>query len=132
MIQRRCGLCTQDIAATEQLAFIGETNAQYYLEPPLHHSCAAYALQVCPRLHAAGECIEVALTQTYELAEDRITGMTPEGELRRATFPFGDPLSRHLGILEFYLAFPISPTRLTGPAWLAEHLSQPSQGAPSA
>lgn len=132
MTQRRCGLCTQDIAATEQLAFIGETDAQYYLEPPLHHSCAAYALQVCPRLHAAGESIEVALTQTYELAEDRITGMTPEGELRRAMFPLGDPLSRHLGILEFYLAFPVSPTRLTGPAWLAEHLSRPSQGAPSA
>lgn len=50
MLQRQCGLCTETIAPSAQLAFIGETNAQYYLEPPLHQVCAAYALQVCPVL----------------------------------------------------------------------------------
>lgn len=118
MTRRRCGLCTKYIATTEQLAFIGETNAAYYLEPPLHLSCAAYALQVCPRLHAAGDRIEVCLTHTYTLAEDRITGLTPEGDPARATFRFGDPLARDLAVLEFYLAFPAAPERRSGPAWL--------------
>jgi len=120
MVQRLCDLCTKNIAASEQLVFVGETDAQYYLEPPLHQACAAYALQVCPRLHANGDRIEVALAQTYMLTEDRITGMTAEGGLRRARFPFGDPVARHLAVLEFYLATPVAPTRRTGPAWLAE------------
>jgi hypothetical protein len=120
MTHRLCGLCTKGIDAAEQLVFVGETDAQYYLEPPLHRDCAAYALQVCPRLHAAGERIEVALTQTYTLTEDRITGMTAEGGLRRAKFTFRDPVARHLAVLEFYLASPAAPIRLTGPTWLAE------------
>ncbi|MEU0108485.1 hypothetical protein ABZ313_24425 [Streptomyces sp. NPDC006251] len=120
MVQRRCGLCTQHIEAPGQLVFIGETDAQYYLEPPLHPLCAAYALQVCPVLHAAGERIEVAVTESYTLAEDRITGMTAEGTLRRSVFPFGNPLARLLAVLEFYLAFPDAPERLPGPVWLAE------------
>jgi hypothetical protein len=119
MVQRLCGLCTQGIGATEQLVFVGETDAGYYLEPPLHEDCAAYALQVCPRLHAAGDRIEVALAQTYTLMEDRIMGMTAGGELRRARFDFGDPVARYLGVLEFYLAVPTAPIRLTGPEWTA-------------
>lgn len=119
MVQRLCGLCTKGIATVEQLAFVGETDAGYYLEPPLHQDCAAYALQVCPRLHAAGDRIEVALAQTYTLMEDRIVGMTAGGELRRARFTFGDPVARHLAVLEFYLAVPVAPTRLTGPEWMA-------------
>ncbi|MEU2357738.1 hypothetical protein ABZ599_33000 [Streptomyces misionensis] len=79
MVRLLCGLCTKGIGAMEQLVFVGETDAGYYLEPPLHQDCAAYALQVCPRLHAAGERIEVALAQTYTLLEDRITGMTAGG-----------------------------------------------------
>ncbi|WSM44678.1 hypothetical protein OIE78_34480 (plasmid) [Streptomyces cellulosae] len=120
MLQRRCGLCTRDIEPTGQLVFVGETSAQYYLEPPLHPLCAAYALQVCPVLHAAGERIEVALTQSYALAEDRITEMTDEGKMRRSTVPFGHPFAPYLGVLEFYLAFPETPERLPGPVWLAQ------------
>ncbi|MFF3959153.1 hypothetical protein ACFYY1_39065 [Streptomyces sp. NPDC001890] len=123
MAQRRCGLCTQGIEPTAQLVFIGEANAPYYLEPPLHPLCAAYALQVCPALHAAGESIEVALTHSYALAEDRITGVSADGTLRRSVFPFHDLAARLLAVLEFYLAFPDTPERLTGSKWLA-------QGAP--
>ncbi|MFJ8752019.1 hypothetical protein ACIREO_22215 [Streptomyces sp. NPDC102441] len=125
MTQRRCGLCTKGIPSTEQLAFIGETAAPYYLEPPLHLSCAAYALQVCPRLHAAGESIEVALAHAYTLTEERITGMTSEGGFVRAQFRFGDPMARQLAVLEFYLAVPDAPERRTGPAWLVELAQQP-------
>jgi len=121
MVQRRCGLCTQPIEPTAQLVFVGGIDAQYYLEPPLHPLCTAYALQVCPVLHAAGERIEVALTQSYTLAEDRITGVSADGTLRRSTFPFGDLVARHLAVLEFYLAFPDAPERLTAPTWLAQH-----------
>ncbi|WP_159399781.1 hypothetical protein [Streptomyces alboflavus] len=120
MIRRQCGLCTKRIAAGEVLAFIGEANARYYLEPPLHQPCAAYAVQVCPRLHAAGERIEVALTGAYDLWEDRITGATPEGNLWRAQFRLGDPAARLLAVLEFYLAYPVAPRRVTAPSWLAE------------
>ncbi|MFF8431022.1 hypothetical protein ACF07Y_38995 [Streptomyces sp. NPDC016566] len=120
MTQRQCGLCTQGIRPTDQLVFIGETNAQYYLEPPLHPLCAAYALQVCPVLHASGERIEVALTHSYTLAEDRITGVSADGTMRRSVFAFGDPVAHHLAVLEFYLAFPDTPERRTGPKWLGQ------------
>lgn len=119
MVQRLCGLCTKGIDMMEQVVFVGETDAPHYLEPPLHQDCAAYALQVCPRLHAAGERIEVALAHTYLLLEDRITGVMAEDEWRRATFTFGDPVARHLAVLEFYLAIPATPIRLTGPEWVA-------------
>lgn len=59
------------------------------------------------------------IAQTYTLMEDRITGMTAEGELRRARFAFGDPVARLLAVLEFYLAVPAAPIRLTGPEWVA-------------
>ncbi|MFD6471769.1 hypothetical protein [Streptomyces goshikiensis] len=121
MIRRECGLCTLAIEPTAQLVFIGETEARYYLEPPLHPHCAAYALQVCPVLHAAGDTIEVALTHTYTLAEDRITGVSPGGQLRRGVFPYRNLAARHLAVLEFYLAFPDTPERVTAPTWLAEH-----------
>ncbi|MFJ9580627.1 hypothetical protein ACIRQF_30090 [Streptomyces sp. NPDC101191] len=121
MRQRRCGLCTQAITPLAQLVFVGESDAAYYLEPPLHPLCAAYALKVCPVLHAAGESIEVALTTSYTLAEDRITGVSADGALRRAVFPVGDPAAHHLAVLEFYLAFPHTPERLTAPTWLAQH-----------
>ncbi|RNG14336.1 hypothetical protein EEJ42_31430 [Streptomyces botrytidirepellens] len=121
MVQRRCGLCTQAIEPTAQLVFIGESDARYYLGPPLHPLCAAYALQVCPVLHAEGERIEVALTQSYALAEDRITAVSADGALRRSAFPFGDLGAHHLAVLEFYLAFPDAPERLTAPTWLAQH-----------
>ncbi|MFF8618963.1 hypothetical protein [Streptomyces sp. NPDC015350] len=121
MLQRRCGLCTETIGPTAQMAFVGETNAQYYLEPPLHQLCAAYALQVCPVLHAAGDGIEVALTSSYTLAEDRITGVTADRTLRRNVFPLGSPAAYHLAVLEFYLAFPGTPERHAAPTWLTRH-----------
>ncbi|WP_440580916.1 hypothetical protein [Streptomyces sp. PT19] len=124
MLQRQCGLCTEPIAPSAQLAFIGETNAQYYLEPPLHQICAAYALQVCPVLHAAGERIEVALTTSYTLAEDRITGVAADGALRRSVFPLGSHAAYHLAVLEFYLAFPDTPERHSAPTWLAQYDSR--------
>lgn len=120
MAQRQCGLCTENIEPTAELVFIGETNAPYYLEPPLHPLCAAYALQVCPVLHAGGQRIEVALTHSYTLAEDRITGISADGTLRRSVFALGDPVARHLAVLQFYLAFPDTPERLTAPNWLAQ------------
>jgi len=120
MLGRRCGLCTHGIEATGQLVFVGEMSARYYLEPPLHPSCAAYALQVCPRLHADGGRVEVALCQTYNLVEDRIIGQTPDGLVRRA-FPFDDPVGRSLGVLEFFLALPKALERLPAPQWLLEH-----------
>ncbi|MER6853770.1 hypothetical protein AB0A81_40260 [Streptomyces flaveolus] len=120
MMRRQCSLCTREIEPTAQLVFIGEANARYYLEPPLHPRCASYALQTCPVLHAAGEHIEVALTHTYTLGEDRITAVTADGTLRRSVFPFGNPAARHLAVLEFYLAFPDTPERLTAPTWLTE------------
>lgn len=55
MLHRKRGLCTEAIEPTAQLVFVGETNARYYLEPALHQLSAAYALQVCPVLHEAGE-----------------------------------------------------------------------------
>ncbi|MEV4868551.1 hypothetical protein [Streptomyces syringium] len=121
MLQRECGLCTETIVPSAQLAFIGEANAQYYLEPPLHQVCAAYALQVCPVLHAAGERIEVALTASYTLAEDRITGVAADGALRRSVFPLGSPAVYHVAVLEFYLAFPDTPERHAAPTWLAQY-----------
>lgn len=124
MLQRKCGLCTRPIDPTARLVFIGETNAQYYLEPPLHELCAAYALQVCPVLHANGERTEVALTQSYALAEDRITDMTDERALRRSTFPLGHPFAPYLGVLEFFLAVPHDPERLPAQVWLAERAPQ--------
>jgi hypothetical protein len=120
MLRRQCGLCTRPIEPTEQVVFVGEPNAPFYLEPSLHDDCAAYALQVCPVLHAAGERIEVALTHTYTLAEDRITGVSTDGTLRRQAFPLGAPADYHLGILEFYLAFPDAPRRLAATTWMAE------------
>ncbi|MFD6334885.1 hypothetical protein ACFWGI_35650 [Streptomyces niveus] len=120
MIERRCGICTRRIGHTAQLVFIGETNALFSREPPLHKHCAAYALQVCPVLHASGERIEVALTRSYEVAEERITGVASDGTFRRAVYPLHDPAARLLAVLEFYLAFPDTPERLTGPKWLAE------------
>lgn len=124
MLHRQCGLCTEAIEPTAQLVFVGEANARYYLEPPLHQLCAAYALQVCPALHEAGERIEVALTPSYTLAEDRITGVTGDGTLRRTVFPLGAPAARHLAVLEFYLAFPDTPERHAAPTWLAQHAPQ--------
>jgi hypothetical protein len=120
MVGRRCGLCTRAINPTAQLVFIGETDARYYLEPPLHPLCAAYALQVCPVLHAAADRIEVAVTRSYSLAEDRITSASADGTLRRAVFPFGDLVAHQVAVLEFYLAFPDTPERLTAPTWLAQ------------
>ncbi|MEU7156050.1 hypothetical protein AB0A98_06345 [Streptomyces chrestomyceticus] len=121
MLQRQCGLCTEPIAPSAQLMFIGETNAPYYLEPPLHQACAAYALQVCPVLHVSGERIEVALTASYTLGEDRITGVAADGALRRSVFPLGFPPAYHLAVLEFYLAFPATPERHAAPTWLAQY-----------
>ncbi|MGW2445796.1 hypothetical protein [Streptomyces sp. NPDC001675] len=120
MAQRNCGLCTQPIEPTTELVFIGETDAPYYLEPALHPLCAAYALQVCPVLHAQGERIEVALTHSYTLAEDRITGIAADGTLRHSVFARGDLAARHLAVLNFYLAIPDTPARLTAPTWLAQ------------
>ncbi|MEW2260784.1 hypothetical protein [Streptomyces sp. NPDC047869] len=121
MAQRKCGLCTQAIKPTAELVFIGETDAPNYLEPALHPLCAAYALQVCPVLHAQGERIEVALVHSYTLAEDRITGIAADGTLRRSVFALGDVVAHHLAVLNFYLAIPDTPERLTGPTWLAQH-----------
>ncbi len=121
MVQRLCGTCSETIEPTAHLVFIGETNAPYYIEPPLHQLCAAYALQVCPVLHAAGEHIEIAVTPSYTLAEDRITGVSADGTLRRRVFPLGAPAARHLAVLEFYLAFPEAPERHAARTWLTQH-----------
>ncbi|MFD8670976.1 hypothetical protein ACFV1U_37095 [Streptomyces microflavus] len=121
MLQRQCGLCTETIAPSAQMAFVGETNAQYFIEPPLHQLCAAYALQVCPVLHATGDRIEVALTPSYTLAEDRITAVSTDGTLRHRAFPLGSPAASLLGVLNFYLAIPDTPERHVAPSWLARH-----------
>jgi hypothetical protein len=121
MTQGRCGLCTRDFTDEEHLVFIGETGTEYYLEPPLHASCAAYALQVCPVLHEddAMARIEIALADTYTLVEDRITGVMPDGQLQHSQFPFADPAARELGTLAFYVAFPDDPDRSRATAWLS-------------
>jgi hypothetical protein len=121
MTQCRCGLCTKDFADDEQLVFIGEVGTQYYLEPPLHASCALYALRACPVLHRAMTGIEVALADTYTLVEDRITGVTPDGQPHHAKFPFADSMARELGTLAFYVATPDDPHRSRGTAWLTEN-----------
>lgn len=73
------------------------------------------------RVHAAGERIEVALTASYTLAEDRITGVAADGALQRSVFPLGSPAAYHLAVLEFYLAFPDTPERNAAPTWLAQY-----------
>jgi hypothetical protein len=119
MTQGRCGLCTRDFADDEQLVFIGEAGTEYYLEPPMHPSCAAYALQVCPVLDAAMAGIETVLADTYTLVEDRITGVGPDGQPQHSKFPFADPAARDLGTLAFYVACPDAPRRIRGTAWLS-------------
>ncbi|MFD7861578.1 hypothetical protein [Streptomyces sp. NPDC059783] len=124
MTQRHCGLCTKPIAETTELVFIGGTDIPYYLEPPLHCACADYALKVCPVLGEGGDSIAVAVTTTYTLMELRITGASHDGNLIETVFPFQHPAARHLGVLNFYLAFPEHPERLTAPNWLAQRNPQ--------
>ncbi len=119
MSQRRCGICTTPIKPTSQLLFIGDPRAPFYIEPPAHGRCAAYALQVCPVLSAAGEEVELAIARTYQLHERRITGLGPDLKATYDVFPYRDPAARLLGVLDFYLACPKEAERLAAPDWLA-------------
>jgi hypothetical protein len=107
--------------AAKARTVIGEVGTQYYLEPPLHASCALYALRACPVLHRAMAGIEIALADTYTLVEDRITGVTPDGQPHHAKFPFAESMARELGTLAFYVATPDDPHRSRGTAWLTEN-----------
>ncbi|MGW1591393.1 hypothetical protein [Streptomyces sp. NPDC002386] len=53
-------------------------------------------------------------------AEERITGIAADGTLRRSVFALGDLAAHHLAVLNFYLAIPDTPERLTGLTWLAK------------
>ena len=120
MAERRCGICTKVIKPTSQLLFIGAAAAGFYVEPPVHPRCAAYALQVCPALSTAGGDVELAIARTYTLAERRLTGVANDGTPLYAVFPFRAPQARHRGVLDFYLAFPEDAARLPAPRWLAD------------
>ncbi|MCX5216219.1 hypothetical protein OG689_44595 [Kitasatospora sp. NBC_00240] len=123
MLRRRCSVCTNAISLTDRLAFLGDATLSFYLEPPIHLACAAYALQVCPKLHGAGARIEVALTRTYTLRETRLTGVNAVLKPTRALFDYQDPAARgHL--LEFYVAYPEAPQRVPAPEWLARDVEQ--------
>lgn len=120
MAHRRCGLCTTPIKATTRVVFVGGLADNAYMEPPLHSQCAAYALQACPVLSAAGARTGLALARTYQLRERRITGLSPTGR-DHAMFDYQDPLARLAGVLDFYVAFPDGPERMDASRWLEEN-----------
>ncbi|MFJ5068426.1 hypothetical protein ACIQC7_18725 [Kitasatospora sp. NPDC088556] len=105
---------------TSRLVFIGGPNAAFYIEPPVHPRCAAYALMVCPTL-AAAEDVELTIARTYSLRERRMTGVSAEYTLIYDLFPYRDPAARRRGPLDFYLAFPENAHRITAKEWLADH-----------
>ncbi|MBV9024497.1 MAG: hypothetical protein JO362_12075 [Streptomycetaceae bacterium] len=119
MAQRRCAICTTSIKPTSRLLFIGGPGASFYIEPPVHARCAAYALQVCPVLSAAGDEVELAIARTYQLRERRSTGLGPDLKPTYDVFPYRDPAARLLGVLDFYLAYPEDAEHLAGADWLA-------------
>ncbi|MFB7865593.1 hypothetical protein [Streptomyces sp. NPDC056069] len=120
MSQRLCGICGRAIKATSRLVFIGGPNATFYIEPPVHPRCAAYALMVCPTL-AAAEDVELTIARTYSLRERRMTGVSAEYTLIYDLFPYRDPAARRRGPLDFYLAFPENADRFAAKEWLAGH-----------
>ncbi|MCM2430916.1 hypothetical protein [Streptomyces sp. RKAG337] len=120
MSQRLCGICAAPIKATSRLVFIGGPEDNFYIEPPVHPRCAAYALQVCPKL-AAADNVALAITRTYSLHERRMTGVSAARTPTYELFPYRDPSARRRGPLDFYLAFPEAAERTPAKEWLAHH-----------
>lgn len=120
MVNRFCGICSRPIKSTSRLVFIGGPNADFYVEPPVHPRCAAYALLVCPVLAAAAD-VELTISRSYSLRERRITGVSAERDLIYGVFPYRDPGARRRGPLEFYLAFPEDSEQVPAKEWLAHH-----------
>ncbi|MFJ9574686.1 forkhead box protein [Streptomyces bacillaris] len=120
MEQRLCGICGRAIKKTSSLVFIGAPNAGFYIEPPVHPRCAAYALLVCPTLSAADD-VELTIARRYVLRERRMTGVSPDLKITYDLFPHRDPNARRRGPLDFYLAFPENAHRIAAKDWLTSH-----------
>ncbi|MEU9256661.1 hypothetical protein AB0D66_33450 [Streptomyces sp. NPDC048270] len=118
MAKRLCGICSASIKTTSRLVFIGGPNADFYVEPPTHPRCAAYALSVCPVL-AAADGVELTISRSYRLRERRITGVSAEHHLIYGVFPYKDPEARRRGPLDFYLAFPEAAEQVPAKEWMA-------------
>jgi hypothetical protein len=69
-----CGFTIEGFPNTE-MAFLGHENLNVFWEPPLHLSCAAYSLQVCPGITrrpgmSVRVCKEYTLLDRFEFSPD--------------------------------------------------------------
>lgn len=112
-----CGMCGLPLPAQADFLFIGERQASFYIEPPLHEHCAAVALRTCPVLRRTADSVEVAFASSYRLWERREIGEDASGAPVFADSPLSARSPRP-GVLEYLLAVPVAPRRRPAVQWL--------------
>ncbi|MFJ2782264.1 hypothetical protein [Kitasatospora sp. NPDC087315] len=117
MNERRCQLCGLRIKHRFRAVFVAGApkgdGPGFVIEPPLHRSCAAYAIQVCPHLitgHRGGD-LHVAEVQEYHLLEQRVRpqGRDLSAGLLPQVFAPGDTDAHAFGALDNLVAAPQGP-----------------------
>ncbi|MEU3566811.1 hypothetical protein AB0E96_00045 [Kitasatospora sp. NPDC036755] len=117
MHERRCQLCGLRIRYRFRVVFVAGVpegdGRGFVIEPPLHRSCAAYAIQVCPHLitgHRGGD-LYVAEVQEYHVLEQRVRPQSRglSVDLSRRVFTPGNTDAHVFGALDNLVAVPQGP-----------------------
>ncbi|MER7671281.1 hypothetical protein ABTY61_22835 [Kitasatospora sp. NPDC096128] len=128
--ERRCQQCGQRIKNRHPALFIAgapdTSGPDCVIEAPLHRSCAAYTIQVCPHLITGyrSDALYVAQVQNYLVLEQRARPerLDMAHHTRMLTQPFipGDPAAHAFGALDNLLAVPQGPW-VPATQWLADY-----------
>ncbi|MGI5292976.1 hypothetical protein ACQEVF_58035 [Nonomuraea polychroma] len=102
-----------------ELIFIGEADMNASVEPALHEECAVFSLRACPVLDRGRERAGVVVVREYELAEQRLLGVSADGkDKEHLLLPYGQGAG--LGLLNFFVAvLGDTGSRYRADEWLA-------------
>lgn len=117
VLRRLCGGCGTSVLG--ELIFIGEAQMNAAVEPPLHEECALFSLRACPVLDRGRERAGVVVVREYELAEQRLLGVSEDGKDRKhLLLPYGQGAG--FGLLNFFVAvLGDTGSRYQAEEWLA-------------
>ena len=120
MAEHKCQVCGFPIEGTDtEMAFIGGEDMNVFWEPPLHLSCAAYSLQVCPGITRrpgvrVRVCTEYELLDKFEFSPDpRDNEFTTSGEM-----PLVVSLGIRRAVFTYHGAIPTDPQIMTATEFL--------------
>jgi hypothetical protein len=123
MSERKCQVCSLPILEDMDLVFLGGPKIKHFWEPPLHLTCAVYALQVCPGI-TRRQGMGVVQARNYELW-DRYEFINEEGIPMDVRFvpTGGTPFMAQFipAAFAYHGAVPINGRRMTAEEFLEEN-----------